>query len=181
MSRISADEARAYGSDLIDVVQRDALDKIEPHLVALQSENQHLKRRVHAAEARDIYATLDASLGNWREINTSAAFLHFLSFADVYSGRLRSELLRQAFAAADAQRVLAIFQDFLQQAQSSAAPARTARSPRGSSEKPTFTSADVTRFYAEGRGRTFTPEQQKRRDALEHQIIAAGAEGRILR
>jgi hypothetical protein len=181
MSRITTDEVHAYGPELLDVVQRAALDKIEPHLVALQRENQNLRQRVAAGDARDTYALLDDEFGShWRDWNQDPEFLNWLKLSDPLSGLNRHQLLTAAFASGDSARVRNFFAGFFSE-RAATASTRPARSSAPRDEKPMFTSAQVAHFYAEGRGRTFTAEQQKQRDATERQIIAAGAEGRIVR
>jgi hypothetical protein len=105
-----------------------------------------------------------------------------LALPEEYSGRPRREWLTAAFErGGDAARVVAIFRDFISTHPELFSAANDNRARQVRCEKPTFTAAQVAHFYAEGRGRTFTAEQQKQRDALERQIIAAGAEGRIVR
>ena len=91
------DERRAYGDDLLSVVERKALEAFSPHLRQLQNENQNLRQRVARGEAQTIYENLDAALPNWREINTSPEFLEWLRAADIFSGRSKALMLREAF------------------------------------------------------------------------------------
>jgi hypothetical protein len=179
---VSDYERQMYGDDLLSVVDRQARQSLGGELQRLSQQNQQLAQRIQNSEARSTWDLLREQIPDAEAINTSPEFAEFLSGLDIYSGQSRAGLLRAAFDRGESARVLAIFQDFISHyggARQQQSPRRQSAAPR--SEKPTFTAAQVARFYADGRGRTFTPEQQKQRDATERQIIAAGAEGRIVR
>jgi hypothetical protein len=112
---VTEEERKAYGDDLLSVVERKALEALRPIAGRLQNENADLRRRLAAQDARSIYEVLDAEIPNWKEVNVHPDFLQWLSAPDVYSGAAKAALIRQAFAAADAQRVLAMFTGFLRE------------------------------------------------------------------
>lgn len=110
---VTDEERKAYGDDLLSVVERQALQAVQPHISRLAEENQQLRHRVARDEARTIYEILGVELPNWRAINTSQEFLRWLALPDLYSGQVRSGLLKAAFGAGEAGRVLAFFRGFL--------------------------------------------------------------------
>lgn len=51
MAWLTQQDVQDYGTDLIDVVQRGALNAVAPHLQNLEQQNQELRQRL-AVEAR---------------------------------------------------------------------------------------------------------------------------------
>jgi hypothetical protein len=203
---VTEEERKAYGDDLLSVVERKALEATQPHLQRLESENVQLKQRLARDEALRTYAALDAALPNWREINVSPDFLHWLSLPDLYSGAVRGGMLKAAFAAGDTGRVLAFFRGFInehpQHRGSQAAPAASAptrqpardlkdlaapgkaRPATGNAqlpaEKPVYTTEQIDRFYARVR-QGYYAGRVAEKDKVEAEIFAAQREGRVRR
>jgi len=204
---ITPEERQTYGDELLSVVERKALEATMPKLTQLERENLELKQRLARGEANDVYTVLTAQLPNWRDINNSDEWKSWLSLPDLYSGMIRDQLLKSAFASGDAGRVLNFFRGFLaehpssqpssmaQQPQAAQAPKRvpavslkTLAAPGRASpapgavevpeEKPVITNLDIDRFYAKVRqGHYNGREQQKIAD--EARIHAAIVEGRV--
>ena len=147
-------------------------------------------------------STLDEKLPNWRDLNTNEEFLSWLQLPDAYSGDIRHNMLKAAYAQGNAHRVLAFFNGFLAEEaavapaqgepdystttvskvplQNFAAPgrAKTAASASAPAEKLNISRAQVASFYADvaaGRYRGRDAEKNK----LEAQIFEAQREGRI--
>ena len=114
-SFITEDERKAYGDDLLDLVSRKALETVQPHIERLAQENNQLRQRLVRDEARSIYDILDGEIPNWRDINTDPEFLQWLSLPDRYSGAVKAGMLKTAFAAGEAGRVLVFFRGFLEE------------------------------------------------------------------
>lgn len=156
-----------------------------------------------AQDARGRMLTvLDDRLPNWREINRDENFISWLQLPDLYSGDIRHNLLKAAYERNDATRVMAFFQGFLaEEAAMSPAEARTeetrapapvldptllaapgrAKSAAATSapaEKPSFTRAQIAKFYADAAAGKFRGKEAER-DRLERQIFDAEREGRI--
>lgn len=112
-SLLTKEDIDNYGTDLIDLSKRAAMEAVKPALDALQQENANLKQRVTQNSQTGIYTALDRDVPNWREINTSARFREWVRLPDIYSGTVRVTLLNQAFAAANAPRVIAFFKGFI--------------------------------------------------------------------
>lgn len=126
-------DRETYGDELLDTVQRAALEAVQPKLTALEQENQNLKRTVAQTRQGDLYRTLDQQVPNWRAINKSDRFKAWLSLTDLLSGSVRGRLLDAAFKAADAPRVVAFFQGFVND---EAATGSTEFAPRADAQPP---------------------------------------------
>ncbi len=157
-----------------------------------------------AARARaELETILDDKVPNWREVNVAPEFHSWLALPDLFSGAIRHQLLTAAYERNDTPRVLAFFKGFLaEEAASAPAPnepapvdatsgkiplenfaapgrAKTAAAPTlAPAEKPTFTRAFISKFYADAAaGKYRGKEAEKNR--IEAQIFDAEREGRI--
>ena len=110
---ITDDERRAYGDEALSVMERKALEVVQPVVEDLNQKNQRLAQELQRVKANDVFFTLDGELPNWRDINRTEEWLSWLRLPDLYSGLVRQQLLDQAFAAGDAGRILAFFRGFL--------------------------------------------------------------------
>jgi len=151
-----------------------------------------------------MHAYLDQKLPNWKLVNDNEKFLDWLALPDTYSNAIRHQLLKSAYAANDAPRVANFFNGFLAEEaavsprepapdlvpevhtsvpkvplESLAAPGRAkSAAAQAPAEKPFFTRAQITKFYADiARGMYRGRDEDKNR--LEAQIHQAGREGRI--
>jgi hypothetical protein len=204
---ITPEEVTTYGPELIDLTKRAAQEALQPTLDAIQAETKRTRQAETRRQARDVYASLDTSVPEWRGINENAEFLNWLRLPDVYSGVLRGKLLKSAFSSGDAPRVTTFFKNYLAEAQATGQipapqnPAAASPAPRvaavplvnlaapGASrpatdlgqqpvDKPIFTHRQVAQFYShEGRQRYVGREADRVND--EKEIFAAQAEGRI--
>jgi len=206
---ITPEEASDYGEDFLKVVGKKAREELAPVIGAYQQKITELEQRlqgVSGAQAQDshqkLMSTLDEKLPNWRDLNTNEEFLSWLQLPDAYSGDIRHNMLKAAYAQGNAHRVLAFFNGFLAEEaavapaqaepdystttvpkvplQNFAAPgrAKTAASAHAPAEKPNISRAQVASFYADvaaGRYRGRDAEKNK----LEAQIFDAQREGRI--
>lgn len=201
---ITPDDEKTFGTEIIDLAKRAATEAIRPELDTLKAENQQLRHRVNANAATGVYADLNAQIPNWKDINTSPRFIQWLNLRDLYSGEIRGKMLRQAFAAANAPRVLAFFNGFLTEERATgqlpdpAAPAaqpaprvaavdlrtltapgvRPATDTNAPADKPIFTHKQIADFYSQqGRARYVGRDEDRKND--EREIFAAQREGRI--
>lgn len=129
-------EREQYGDDMLDVVQRAAVQVMQPKLAALESENKDLRQTIQKNAFANVNQTLDQQITNWREINKSQEFKRWLSLLDVYSGQVRGKMLNAAYKAADAPRVLAFFTGFLQDQQATGHDPQPQPVPQPASQQP---------------------------------------------
>ena len=202
---ITPEEEADYGVDFLAVVGKKAQEIVQPYVKKIQELERQLSGvgEVVVQDVRSrMFSHLDDKVPSWREMNTNPAFLDWLDLPDLYSGVKRKELLAAAYERNDAPRVAAFFTGFLSQEavvspakphpaaaaepqvplESLAAPGR-AKSAGGPSsapaaEKPIFTRADISRFYADvASGKYRGREADKNR--IESLIFEAEKEGRI--
>lgn len=208
-SLLSPKEIEEYGNEFLDVVGKRAKETLSSEFVAIKNELDQLKKvvqgttQVTAAQSRrNLEATLEEKIPNWRDVNVDPAFHSWLALPDLFSGAIRHTLLTAAYEQNDAPRVVAFFKGFLSQEAASAphtsepAPAdpmsgkipleqlaapgraKTAAAQNAPAEKPIFTHAQISGFYADvNRGKFRGRDDEKNR--LERAIIEAGREGRI--
>jgi len=168
-----------FGPELLDVAQRAARHAIGPELQQLHDENQQLQDQLNSATKTTIDQYLDANVPNWRQINNDERFHGWLLQPEPYSGIIRDRLLKDAVAAANAPRVASFFKGFLAasgQAPASPAPAgRTSR--RAPSGAPIYTRAQINQMWSMRRKGEINDQEWAR---WEHELVAAGREGRIV-
>lgn len=208
-SLLTDEEINEYGEDLLRVVGKRARAEFEPLLRQRDEEIRQLKARLEGVgdvvqtNAKErMFAQMDKELPQWRDLNTNQDFLRWLGLPDPYSGGIRHDMLKAAYAQGNAHRVLAFFNGFLaeeaavdparEQADtkvvsvsrvplsSLAAPgrAKAAASNPEPAEKPTFTRAEIAKFYLDvssGKYRGREAEKQK----IEGMIFEATKAGRV--
>lgn len=147
---------------------------------------------------------MNDQLPNWKEVNVNPEFLNWLKLPDAYSGAIRHELLKAAYERNDTPRVLAFFKGFLAEEaatnpadrgpdlpdgasvqqkvslESLAAPgrAKTAAASSAPAEKPSFTRAQISKFYADSAAGRYRGREAEK-DRIERQIFDAERDGRI--
>lgn len=124
---LTPQDQETYGPELIEFTQRAAKAAIQPELTALQQENQSLKKKVQGGDMRVALGQLSQSVPNWRAVNVMPEWNNWLRQRDVYSGRLRHQLLNEANAAADAPRMIAFFKNFLAEQEATGQPVTTSQ------------------------------------------------------
>jgi hypothetical protein len=210
-SLLTPEEVNEYGSEFLGVVARKAKEEISPEVAALRNQLSRLEKQLlntaeqNATRAQlEMDATLDQRLPQWRDINFLPAFHQWLALPDMYSGAIRHELLKTAYAQCNTPRVLAFFKGFLDQEaayvpqgveghqaaglqnggkvplESLAAPGRAKTSAASSApvEKPLITRAQITQFFADSTAGKYRGREAEK-DRLEAMIFEAEREGRI--
>jgi hypothetical protein len=177
-SLLSEDEIRAYGSEALSVMERKAMEVVGPVVQDMQRQNQALRSELQRVKSHDIWSMLDQRLPNWREINQDSRWKDWLPEPDVFSGVSKQQLLNQAFAAGDADRVLTFFNGFLNSQQSVPA-ARTSRMSADNS-RPIITDKEIQAFYDRVRKGLYEG-RSKDKDREEARIHRAILEGRLRR
>jgi hypothetical protein len=177
MAMITRDDIDNYGSELIDMSRRAAMEALAPDLHRLGAENQQLRAMAQRAQHGEIQRTLDAQVPGWHEIYQDPRFSQWLAMPDDYSGAVRSQLLRDAVAKGDAARIAAIYRGFQQEAgqpqyRSRGSGARSS----ATGNKPNYTREQIRQIYAQ---RARGAISDARWAQIEPDIIAAASEGRI--
>ena len=206
---VTPDEVTEYGGEFLDLVGRRAKEIVSPEVQALKDELETLKSRLGnvgehiAKDARGrMHAFLNERVPNWLEINDNEKFLNWLALPDTYSGAIRHSMLKAAYAANDAPRVLAFFNGFLAEEAASTPPApapdpaapvapkvpletfaapgraKSAATPLVPPEKPTISRADVTKFYEDLRRGVYRGRDEEKA-RIEAMIFEANRDGRI--
>jgi hypothetical protein len=106
-------DVQDYGPDVLDLAQRAAKHAIAPDLDRMAEENARLRKQIAEDRKRGLYQTLDAQIPDWRQIDNNPRWRQWLLLPDLYSGRIRQQLLNDAIQAADATRVSSFFRGFL--------------------------------------------------------------------
>lgn len=139
---ITEQDRETYGDELIDVARRAAMETIGPEIEHLRAENQNLKKHVTSTGQRELRDALRQAVPDWNAINTSPQFLAWLALPNIYTGQVRRDMLRAAYGAADAPRVIALFRDFVNEVK---ATGQTFQTPQGEqqADKPAPRTAAV--------------------------------------
>ena len=177
-SLISEAERQAYGDEALSVMSRAAQEVMQPFADQITQQNRALQQQLQQVKARDVYSTLDQNLPDWRRINQDQDWKDWLAQPDIYNGTSRQQLLNQAFAAGDADRVLQFFRGLLD-SQQSAPAARTSRMSADNSQA-VITNKQIEDFYDRVR-RGLYEGKDKQKMAEEAQIHRAILEGRLRR
>jgi len=126
--RLTDEDVKEYGEDLIKVVQKAALDVVEPVLdqrvtglrTEVQGKIDTVAAKATSAERESANSAhqrlldyLDKNLNTWRQINHHPKFHTWLSLTDPLSGAIRKNLLNDAVARGDASRALTFYKAFL--------------------------------------------------------------------
>lgn len=206
---ITPEEADDYGEDFLKIVGKRARQEVSRVTKAYQDEINQLKKQLEGVsgfvkqdQQSKLLSTLDAQLPAWRKLNSNEDFLDWLSLPDPYSGAIRHDMLKAAYAQGNAHRVLAFFNGFLAEEaavapateepplgkptqpkvplESLAAPgrAKTAASTPAPAEKPILSRAQIAAFYAEVAAGKFRGRDDEKASA-EKVIFEAQREGRI--
>ena len=206
---ITPEEAADYGEDFLKVVGKRAREEMAPVIKSYQAKIAELEQKLNGVSGavqqtsqEKLLAKLDEGLPTWRELNSNSEFLDWLRLPDPYSGAIRHDMLKAAYAQGNAHRVLAFFNGFLAEEAvvapagqepdpqvtkvpkvplaNLAAPgrAKTAASASAPAEKPIITRSQIAAFYADlaaGKYRGRDAEKNK----AEATIFEAQRDGRI--
>jgi hypothetical protein len=205
---VTPEELNDYGEDLLKVVGKKAKSEILPILQGALAKVAELEAKLNGVTAKTqvserdkLHQELEARVPNWMELNENQDFISWLGLPDPYSGVIRHDMLKEAYAAGNATRVANFFKGFLAE-EAAVAPvrtepadgtevpkvpladlaapgrAKTAASQIAPAEKPLITRAQVSSFYADvaaGKYRDNAEEKNK----VEKMIFDAQREGRI--
>ena len=186
---INQEDREKYGDDLLDVMKRAAQEQVS----SKDAEIEELKRRLDmvnhtTAKSAEVnfYDTLGRIAPDWVTINSDEGFLKWLDEYDELTGKTRQDLLSDAEAAKDAERVARFFTKWKATQQQRTVPSsqalasqvtpdsnRVVQPPTG---KRFFTRPEIAAFYAAARRGEISSKEMV---AMESEIHAATIEGRI--
>jgi hypothetical protein len=210
---VKDEEVADFGADLFDFVQRAArqavMPEVEERLRPMAQRVDQVSQAAHVAAAdtadtkrERVHALLDREVPKWREMNEDTAdggFIAWLAQADAFSGKVRGELLKEAYEQHDGPRVVSFFKGFLnenaivtpQPAPSTGGPQKTLEdyvapgtAKPGTTGAPneagkrTWTEAEIGKFYSDVRAGVYRRDAAKKTE-IEHDIFKAQAEGRV--
>ena len=221
-SYLTAAEREEFGDDMVDFVGHVIKDNVGSELSKLARQFDQLNARFDKLDGlaqqvsrvqtqstkQTIESALNSSVPEWLQLNEDPGFLGWLAQRDMASGRMRQELLNEAYAQGDANRVIHFFKTFQQENEAPPAqqpapqppaprqpavqletlatptPAAGAVTPAPASEQPgtnkrTWTVAEHQAFNSAVRRGEFKGREAEQR-AIEEDILLASAEGRYL-
>jgi TolA-binding protein len=116
---VSHEEEEEYGKDLLDVVAKKARDTLAPELGEMRVTLEQLRAgmnnvgKVMTMSAKERFqGEMTQNLPDWRQQNRDPGFLQWLDEIEPYSGRVRSEMIKEAADLHDTRRVLSFFQGY---------------------------------------------------------------------
>jgi hypothetical protein len=200
-SLITEQDKEAFGSDLIDLIERATEAKmagsrqLEAQLTAeiaeLKGKLGNVAERQGVSDKDRYESALTTAVPDWQALNVDQGFLNWLAEVDPVYGMPRQYALTNAYEALDATRTAIIFNQYKKSvtppAQSSnradlqrqVAPTRSRTSPAPTNpnmDKRVYSQQDIDSFYSEWR-RGFIDEAEAVQ--IEKDIHAATVEGRI--
>lgn len=151
---VTKEDIDTYGPELIDLVTRAARGAVAPDLQQVTRQVRHTSQQVALTAQQRMEADLDRVLPQWREINVSPRFKQWVSLRDVYSNAVRRELINDAAQAADAPRLAAFFNAFLDEERATGQlPATTPPPPQDTPPAPRAPAVPISSLAAPGRAR----------------------------
>ncbi len=135
---LTEEDVNLFGPDMIALIDKVAAARVAK--LGQRVDQVHDSVQVDARQR--LFDELDKTFGPfaegqppiWRAINTDPQFLGWLNLPDLASGRIRSELLKEAFDANNTARVVHFFRSFISEAPP--APATEPAAPAPASAPP---------------------------------------------
>ena len=138
-----------FGSDLVDLIKRQATEVAQQQIDRLKEENAQLRQELNGVSERqgDIarqtyFADLARMVPDYEDINVDQRFLDWLSEVDPLSGHQRQEFLNNAFNTYDVARTAILFNAF--------------KELTGSAPKPKAPPKELVRQVAPGTSKSST-------------------------
>ena len=177
---LTEQDLRDYGSDLIDVTQRAALHALSPELQEIRQQNAELQRRLAQEQRHRLDQQIERALPDFRERDRDPRWHEWLRGTDILSGRVRQQLLNEATASGNPERVLAFFRSYQREAGGTRMLLRRHLAGQGlrrpaSPAIPASRSANCTRRTAKAHMSARDQEWAR----IENDIFAAQREGRV--
>jgi hypothetical protein len=153
LKTITKEDEETYGPELIEFVTRAARGAVAPELNQVTQQVRQTSQAVRQTSQQRMEADLDARLPDWRDINVSQRFKQWVGLRDIYSGQVRRVLINDAAKAADAPRVAAFFQAFLNEEQATGQMPVPQSQPSGETPVPRQAAVDLSTLASPGRAK----------------------------
>lgn len=212
---LTAEEKEEFSPEFLDIAERVAMQRFAPIVQQLQDKIAQLeggvgqvRQQVEITAQDRVLMQLAAKFSDWEVQNTDPAFLGWLAQPDLMSGLTRKQMLDNAMQNAHADRVIAIFQAYRNEAAAAtpgpqpsptnpapaagrtsletlAAPGKgrpgTATSAPGpqAGNAPVFTQSSIAKFYDEVR-RGVWRNDPAGKAKREQEIVEASTQGRVI-
>jgi len=186
---VKPEEVETFGSELIDVVRRAAREELadkDNEISELKEMVQQLSNKTTKNVEVDFYTALNTKVSDWVTINDDKNFHKWLNELDDLTGIRRQDLLAQAEADRDADRVAKFFTAYKRASQSWAATANrsleaqvapdTGRQASAPPAKRFYTRGEIADFYGRVRRGEISDNDAI---AIEADIQSAIGEGRV--
>lgn len=197
-------DVEAFGSDLIDVIDRKAREvaasMVGTKMVELEAENAKLRDQLGGVSERQVsndrrtfFSDLERLVPDYEAMNVDPGFLDWLADVDPLSGMARQEYLNAAYGSLDVGRTATLFNTFKQlsahtpQSRNSKTLERqvapgtskvSSAAPADTMSGRIWSQGEIERFYRDvSRGTYRGSEAEQAR--IEAEIDSAVAEGRI--
>jgi hypothetical protein len=172
-----------YGGELIDVSQRAALQVVAPYIQQLQHESSDLRARQAREQRRALDERVAVAIPDFREVDRNPRWHQWLLGIDLLSGRVRQQLLNEAIASSDVHRIKSLFDAFRRSGSSTQSGGQAGSSQSAGRVRSTagaiYSRDQIARLYEQHRRGAYNGREQEWA-RLEHDIIRAGKEGRVL-
>ena len=199
-SLITEQDKEAFGTDLIDLIERateakiagfrDRESKLQAEIADLKGKLGRVDETVGTSSKELFLDRLGKQVPDWESINVDPGFLNWLAEVDPVYGIPKQVALNSAYEALDAGRTAAIFKQYKASVapaqppnkpnlQSQVAPTRSRTSPapaNSAGDKRFFTQGEIAQFYDEWRRGLIDDADAVR---IEQEIASASVEGRI--
>jgi len=162
---------------------------VQGEVAQMRAELAQQRKAMERSQEAAFWSEVNARLPQWRQTNAEPGFLRWLGERDALAGRTRQEVLNEARAALDADRVVAIFNAWPQNQARAAGPRDATRRVMPNGKPPASMPAESSggqtvsrdwiaeqnRLYAQGYYRRRQQEWQGVQDTIDR----AAREGRI--
>jgi hypothetical protein len=199
-SLITEQDKEAFGSDLIDLIERateaklagsrQLESKLTAQIAELKGQLGNVTDRQVTSDKDRYESALTNAAPDWQALNVDQGFLNWLAEVDPVYGMPRQYALTNAYEALDAHRTATIFNQYKKsvapaqsnnraELQRQVAPTRSRTSPAPTNpnvDKRVYSQQDIDTFYSEWR-RGLVDEAEAVQ--IEKDIHAATTEGRI--
>lgn len=184
-----------FGDDFVKPIEQMAQrnQQLESSLQQMQQRLEQLEGTQKQDREQDFWDELERAVADWRTINADQAFHSWLAEVEPKAGKTRQEMLDEAANALNANRVIAIFNEFKQGQQtqgqsrqqerqrSMEAQVEPASTPSNTTpdQKPVYAHSDIQRWYDDAAKKLMPDKKPDEYKKWDYEFTQAYAEGRV--